>query len=84
MLQAKNVYGLALVARGHVEATAFGFRPGRSAHQALQSLHTAVMGQGLRWVIDIDMCSATSVSVSTPLQKATLTLTSSNLISPTA
>ena len=33
----------------------FGFRPGRSAHQALQSLHTAVMGQGLRWVIDIDI-----------------------------
>jgi len=27
----------------------------RSAHQALQSLHTAVMGQGLRWVIDIDI-----------------------------
>jgi RNA-directed DNA polymerase len=33
----------------------YGFRPGRSAHQALQSLHTAVMSQGLRWVIDIDI-----------------------------
>jgi RNA-directed DNA polymerase len=33
----------------------FGFRPGRSAHQALRSLHTADMGQGLRWVIDIDI-----------------------------
>jgi RNA-directed DNA polymerase len=33
----------------------FGFRPGRSAHQALQSLHTAVMSQGLRWVVDIDI-----------------------------
>ena len=33
----------------------FGFRPGRSAHQALQSLHTAIMGQGLRWVLDIDI-----------------------------
>jgi RNA-directed DNA polymerase len=33
----------------------YGFRPGRSAHQALQSLHTAVMSQELRWVIDIDI-----------------------------
>jgi len=33
----------------------YGFRPGRSAHQALQSLRTAVMSQGLRWVIDIDI-----------------------------
>jgi RNA-directed DNA polymerase len=33
----------------------FGFRPGRSAHQALQSLRTAFMSQGLRWVIDIDI-----------------------------
>src|SRR5271169_4183830 len=31
------------------------FRPGRSAHQALQSLHTAIMSQGLRWVVDIDI-----------------------------
>jgi hypothetical protein len=33
----------------------FGFRPGRSAHQALQFLRTAIMGQGLRWVVDIDI-----------------------------
>jgi len=33
----------------------YGFRPGRSAHQALQSLHTAIMSQGLRWVVDIDI-----------------------------
>jgi len=33
----------------------FGFRPGRSAHQALQSLHTAIMSQGLQWVVDIDI-----------------------------
>ena len=26
----------------------FGFRPGRSAHQALQSLRTAIMSQRLR------------------------------------
>ena len=33
----------------------YGFRPGRSAHQALQQLHTAFMSQGLRWVLDIDI-----------------------------
>ena len=33
----------------------YGFRPGRSAHQALQSLHTAIMSQRLRWVVDIDI-----------------------------
>jgi len=33
----------------------FGFRPGRSAHQALQYLRTGFMSQGLRWVIDIDI-----------------------------
>ena len=33
----------------------FGFRPGRSAHQALQSLRTAIMSQRLRRVLDIDI-----------------------------
>src|SRR6266567_2538700 len=33
----------------------FGFRPGRSAHQALQYLRTGLMSQRLRWVIDIDI-----------------------------
>src|SRR5580704_9471598 len=33
----------------------FGFRPGRSAHQAFQFLRTALMSQGLRWVLDIDI-----------------------------
>jgi group II intron reverse transcriptase/maturase len=32
----------------------YGFRPGRSAHQALQDLRTAFMSQGLRWVLEID------------------------------
>src|SRR5215472_10162126 len=40
----------------------FGFRPGRSAHQALQSLHTAIMGRGLRWVIDIDIVNTSILS----------------------
>ena len=33
----------------------YGFRPGRSAHQALQDLCTGFMSHGLRWVIDLDI-----------------------------
>lgn len=33
----------------------FGFRPGRSAHQALHALRTGFMEQGLRWVVDVDI-----------------------------
>jgi hypothetical protein len=33
----------------------YGFRPGRSAHQALRALRTGFMSQGLRWVIDLDI-----------------------------
>jgi len=33
----------------------YGFRPGRSAHQALQALRNAVMSHGLRWVLDVDI-----------------------------
>jgi len=33
----------------------YGFRPGRSAHQALQDLRAGFMSQGLRWVIDLDI-----------------------------
>jgi group II intron reverse transcriptase/maturase len=33
----------------------YGFRPGRSAHQALQALRNAMMSQGLRWVLDVDV-----------------------------
>jgi RNA-directed DNA polymerase len=32
-----------------------GFRPGRSAHQALLDLRNGFMSQGLRWVIDLDI-----------------------------
>src|SRR5258708_18133065 len=34
---------------------AYGFRPGRSAHQALQYLRTGFMSHGLRWVLDSDI-----------------------------
>jgi group II intron reverse transcriptase/maturase len=33
----------------------YGFRPRRSAHDALHDLRTAFMTQGLRWVIDVDI-----------------------------
>ena len=33
----------------------YGFRPGRSAHDALHTLRTAFMTQGLRWVLDVDI-----------------------------
>ena len=33
----------------------YGFRPGRSAHQALEDLRTGFMRHGLRWVIDLDI-----------------------------
>ena len=33
----------------------YGFRPGRSAHQALHTLRGAIWGQRLHWVLDIDI-----------------------------
>jgi len=33
----------------------FGFRPGRSAHQALQTLRSQIMGRSIRWVLDVDL-----------------------------
>ena len=33
----------------------YGFRPGRSAHQALHALRTGFMTRGLRWVLDVDI-----------------------------
>jgi len=33
----------------------YGFRPGRSAHQALQALQRGVMSMGRCWVIDLDI-----------------------------
>jgi len=35
----------------------YGFRPGRSPHKALKSLHTAVMSQNVNWVLDADIRS---------------------------
>ena len=33
----------------------YGFRPARSAHQALRALHDAVMSERVRWVLDADI-----------------------------
>jgi RNA-directed DNA polymerase len=33
----------------------FGFRTGRSAHQALQALRTGIMMRGGRWVLEVDI-----------------------------
>ena len=35
----------------------YGFRTGRSPHQALAALHTAVMSQSVNWVLDADIRS---------------------------
>jgi group II intron reverse transcriptase/maturase len=35
----------------------YGFRPGRSPHQALAALHTALMSQRVSWVLDADIRS---------------------------
>jgi len=33
----------------------YGFRPGRSAHQALESLWRQIMSQNTRWILDVDI-----------------------------
>lgn len=35
----------------------YGFRPGRSAHQALDALWKGIMGQSVAWVLDVDVQS---------------------------
>ena len=50
---------IAMVLEGVYEqdfvACSYGFRPGRSAHQALQALRNACMDGKLRWVLDVDV-----------------------------
>jgi RNA-directed DNA polymerase len=36
-------------------ACSYGFRPGRSAHQALRNLRSFIMENGVRWVLDVDL-----------------------------
>ena len=51
----------------------FGFRPGRSTHQALQFLRTAFMRQRLRWVIDVDIEKNASIRFRTHSSETFLT-----------
>jgi RNA-directed DNA polymerase len=53
--QRATVMVLELVYEQDFLPCSYGFRPGRSAHQALQELRTGLMSQGLRWVIDLDI-----------------------------
>ena len=40
---------------GDFLSCSYGFRPGRSAHDALHALRTGIMERGQRWVIDADV-----------------------------
>ena len=42
---------------GELLPCSYGFRPGRSAHDALHALRTGIMERGQRWVIDADASS---------------------------
>jgi len=33
----------------------YGFRPGRSAHEALACIRSQGMGQGIKWILDVDV-----------------------------
>lgn len=39
------------------EDASYGFRPGRSAHQAVEAVRTAVVKQGVNWVLEADFRS---------------------------
>ena len=32
----------------------YGFRPGRSAHQALRTIHDAIISERVNWILDAD------------------------------
>jgi group II intron reverse transcriptase/maturase len=37
------------------EGFSYGFRPGRSAHQALEALRDSIMGMGGGWIVEVDI-----------------------------
>ena len=47
--------------------SSYGFRPGRSAHDALCALRTGLMEQGLRWVVDVDIARCLDTASYCPL-----------------
>ncbi len=40
------------------EHNSFGFRPGRSAHDAIATIHTALIGGKRKWILDADIKGA--------------------------
>jgi retron-type reverse transcriptase len=38
-----------------LERPIYGFRPGRSAHQALRTLHDAIISERVNWVFEADI-----------------------------
>lgn len=57
VVQSAVVETLSAVYEADFLGFSYGFRPGRSAHQALSSLHTAIMSQRVNWVLDADIRS---------------------------
>ncbi len=55
VLQRAIAMALELLYEQDFVAGSFGFRPGRSAHQALQALWSSVMAMGGGWVLEIDI-----------------------------
>ena len=46
---------LGAVYEGEFHEGSFGFRPGRSAHQALRATWQSLMGMGGGWVVEVDI-----------------------------
>ena len=55
VLQRAVVMVLEAIYEQDFKAGSYGFRPGRSAHQALESLWSRTMGMGGGWIADIDL-----------------------------
>jgi RNA-directed DNA polymerase len=55
VLQRAVVMLLEPIYEGMFHAGSFGFRPGRSAHQAIDSLRNWLVGHGGGWVVEVDI-----------------------------
>jgi RNA-directed DNA polymerase len=45
----------------------YGFRPGRSQHQALDALYTGLLTKRVNWVLDLDIRGFLDPSIQCPL-----------------
>jgi group II intron reverse transcriptase/maturase len=55
IVQGAVAEGLSVIYEVDFVGFSYGFRPGRSPHQALRALHTALMTQYVNWVLDADI-----------------------------